>query len=517
MSIVSYCRRPACTVSPDDTLRDAVQRMEKEGVGFLVVARGSSPVGVLTDRDVTLHVAARGHAAGSTPVAEAMSRPALAVAEEASLEEAMAVLREGHVRRLVVVDAEERLAGVISVDDLVLLLAREIGGLGEVLVAQLPAGASRPVGREAPGRAGRRSEHYQGPVVTVSADGSVAALAREMERGAVGSVVVVDEGGRAVGLVTDRDVALRAVAKELDPAATVASSIMSAPLVSADPTEPLEEVVGRMRTAGVRRIPVLRDGRPVGLVAFDDLLVALGRELDRLGGCVAGEIRAARLRSLSSRVRRELEDRLEDAASQLRRIGDHTLRGLGRELEEVLERVTGAGRRSEARRGGGGLRVADLMQTDVRRCTSQDALQEAARIMWERDCGCVPVVAADGSGRLVGMITDRDLCMAAYTRGARLTELQVGEVMSTQLHTCRPEDDLAEAEARMRAAQVRRLPVVDGAGHLRGILSLADLAEAAAGAHGVRPGAVSASEVGVVLESICRPRSQVTVREEPTV
>jgi CBS-domain-containing membrane protein len=146
------------------------------------------------------------------------------------------------------------------------------------------------------------------------------------------------------------------------------------------------------------------------------------------------------------------------------------------------------------------------MCSELRRCKSDDALSEAARILWEHDCGIVPVVASDGSGRVEGVITDRDLCMAAYTTGRPLTETQVASVMSTRLVSVRPEDPIAEAAERMRTAQVRRLPVVDESGHLRGMLSLADLAESAVG-RGPEVG-IGPEEVGRLLAAICRPRTE---------
>ena len=510
MSVVSYCRRPACTATPEETLRTAAQRMEKEGVGLLVVTEGERLVGVLTDRDVALHVAAGGRDASSARIADAMTRPPVSVDAEVPIEEALGLMRGGRVRRLPVVDREGGVVGVVSADDLIRLLAREIGGLGEVLVAQLPAGSSRSVGREVPEAPPRRAaEHYGRDVVTASVQTSIGELARDMRDRAVGSVVVLGEDEQAIGLVTDRDVALRVVASGLDPATTSASAIMSTPLIGAESTDPLEEVVERMRTAGVRRIPILRDGRPEGIVTFDDLLVAFGHELEQLGACVAEEIRAARIRSYPARFRHELEERIDEAATQLRHLGDQTLRTLGRELEQVVDRVV------HSIRGGGasaaerpGLRAGDLMQRDVRACTPEDALSEPARIMWERDCGCVPVVSSDGSGRVVGMITDRDICMAAYTSGGRISQMRVKDTMATRVHSCRPEDPVSEAEHIMQSAQVRRLPVVDADGHLRGILSLADLAESAAGLR-APAAAVSAAEVALTLEAICRPRSEV--------
>jgi CBS domain-containing protein len=330
-----------------------------------------------------------------------------------------------------------------------------------------------------------------------------------MRERAVGSVVVVDREGKAAGLVTDRDVALRVVAAGLDPAKTAASAVMSAPLVAAEPSEPLEEVVERMRGASVRRIPVLREGRPAGIVTFDDLLVTFGNELEQLGSCVADEIRSARVQSQRARLRQEVEERVERAAVQLRQLGEQSLRTLGGELEQVVDRVVHSIRRAGARIGERAeLRVGDLMQSDVRSCKPEDALSEPARIMWERDCGCVPVVAQDGSQRVVGMITDRDICMAAYTSGGRLSQMQVKGVMAKRVHSCHPEEPVSEAEATMRSAQVRRLPVVDADGRLRGILSLADVAEGAAGLR-APAGAVSDAEVAHTLEAICRPRSEV--------
>jgi CBS domain-containing protein len=98
--------------------------------------------------------------------------------------------------------------------------------------------------------------------------------------------------------------------------------------------------------------------------------------------------------------------------------------------------------------------------------------------MWEGDCGGVPVV--DASGRLSGMITDRDICMAAYTKGLALNSIRVADVMSRHVHTCAPDDTLERAISMMAEAEVRRLLVVAHDGKLRGIVSLADVARGAA-------------------------------------
>jgi CBS domain-containing protein len=150
-------------------------------------------------------------------------------------------------------------------------------------------------------------------------------------------------------------------------------------------------------------------------------------------------------------------------------------------------------------------RVEDVMQKNARACHADDAMSEAARIMWERDCGFAPVVASDGNGRVVGVITDRDLCMAAYTRGKSLGELRVAEAMTTDVHTCAPGDSIAAAEATMRAGRVRRLPVVDAGGQLLGVLSLADLARSLS-REGRGKARVTAMELAEVLDAVSAPR-----------
>jgi CBS-domain-containing membrane protein len=110
-------------------------------------------------------------------------------------------------------------------------------------------------------------------------------------------------------------------------------------------------------------------------------------------------------------------------------------------------------------------------------CRAQDSLEEAARLLWEHDCGILPVV--DQDGRAGATITDRDICMGAYTRGCRLAEAQVAESMSRRLVSCKPDDDVSLATRLMIEHQVRRIIVVDEDDLPVGVLSLNDLACAA--------------------------------------
>lgn len=146
------------------------------------------------------------------------------------------------------------------------------------------------------------------------------------------------------------------------------------------------------------------------------------------------------------------------------------------------------------------MKVAELMVAEVTACSPDDALNRAAQIMWENDCGCVPVV--DRAARLVAMLTDRDVCMAAYTRGGTLKDIRVSAAMSSELFACRPDDDVLDAQKLMREHQVRRIPVSDDKGRLVGVLSIADTARAIA-----RKAATKAA-VADTLVKICAPHPQ---------
>lgn len=150
--------------------------------------------------------------------------------------------------------------------------------------------------------------------------------------------------------------------------------------------------------------------------------------------------------------------------------------------------------------------VEQLMNRPAITCRPYDSCHVAAGLMWESDVGVVPVVGDDGA--LCGMITDRDICMAAYLRGLPLSEMQVCDVMARDVFTCRPGDPLGVAERTMSQCQVRRLPVIDGEGRVVGVLSLNDLAREAEQEGGRRRPDVSDVDVSRTLAAIGHPRRQ---------
>jgi CBS domain-containing protein len=147
------------------------------------------------------------------------------------------------------------------------------------------------------------------------------------------------------------------------------------------------------------------------------------------------------------------------------------------------------------------MRIEEWMTRTVKACRPEDTLADAARLMWDEDCGCCPVI--DEDGRALGMITDRDVCMAALLEGGPLHSLTVGNAMSKELIACAPTDLLEVAAHRMQLHQVRRLPVLDRDGYLVGIISINDLARAATPlANHIPPG-----EIETTLAAVGQPRT----------
>jgi CBS domain-containing protein len=140
------------------------------------------------------------------------------------------------------------------------------------------------------------------------------------------------------------------------------------------------------------------------------------------------------------------------------------------------------------------MKVKDFMTTDVKTCSPDTTVAEAAHLMWDGDCGILPVV---DDGELVGVVTDRDMYIALATQNARAAQLKVGAVATKKLASCAPEDDVQAALATMRQSRVRRLPVVGFGGAVLGILSMNDIV-LAAGA-----GKVASEDVVQTLQPIC--------------
>jgi len=133
------------------------------------------------------------------------------------------------------------------------------------------------------------------------------------------------------------------------------------------------------------------------------------------------------------------------------------------------------------------LEVGDLMTRNVVSVRASEPLSTAAKLLWDYDCGVVPVIEDDGE-RVIGVVTDRDICMATWSRNLAPSLIGTFEAMSQGLVYCSPTDSVEVAEGIMRSRKVRRLPVVDAAGKMVGILSVTDIARVARQPSTARPG-----------------------------
>jgi len=120
------------------------------------------------------------------------------------------------------------------------------------------------------------------------------------------------------------------------------------------------------------------------------------------------------------------------------------------------------------------MKVRDIMTKEVNCCGIDTNLAAATELLWSTDCGILPVM---DDGKLAGIITDRDICIALGTQNRRATEVRAGEIASHDVQTCAVDADVDSAMAAMRRAKVHRLPVVDD-GKMVGIVSLNDIVDA---------------------------------------
>lgn len=146
------------------------------------------------------------------------------------------------------------------------------------------------------------------------------------------------------------------------------------------------------------------------------------------------------------------------------------------------------------------MNAMDLMSTPPRTCELGTDLGAIARMMWDHDFGFVPIT--DELGTLIGVITDRDICIATATRHLAPDRIAAREAMTSPVNVCMADDNIVEVLTLMREAQVRRLPVVDDDGHLQGVISMNDIALASNQKQ--RPGA---KDVVSALAAICAHRT----------
>ena len=150
------------------------------------------------------------------------------------------------------------------------------------------------------------------------------------------------------------------------------------------------------------------------------------------------------------------------------------------------------------------MKVQEVMTREVQCCGPDTNLAAAAKMMRDSDCGALPVLNVEG--RVLGVITDRDICMAVATKNKPAPDVTVWETVSGKAYTCNPSDDVRTALDIMKRQKVRRLPVVDEDGVLQGMVSMNDLVLHAGETKGKNSSDLSVENVMRALKGISAHR-----------
>jgi CBS domain-containing protein len=293
-------------------------------------------------------------------------------------------------------------------------------------------------------------------VKTVREDTLVREAAALMRTEEVGVLPVIGRGDKLVGLVTDRDLVVRAFGREDEQNLRV-RDVMTRDLEVVAPEEPIDDVAERMRYHMVQRLPVVdRAGYLLGIVSIDDIAA-----------------RSAQPRE----VRRTMASFAERGPAEIRH-----------GWEEAEEGVPGwgppggpAGRVSFGRRASGWQRepltAREVMRSPARAVTLGTALPEVVSIMTQENVGILPVI--DQDKKLKGVITDRDVLVRVSSANKPVQDVPVEKVMTAEVETAHPEDTIGRVIEKMGQEAVHRLPVVSHEGRLVGIISIDDVAQRA--------------------------------------
>jgi CBS domain-containing protein len=148
------------------------------------------------------------------------------------------------------------------------------------------------------------------------------------------------------------------------------------------------------------------------------------------------------------------------------------------------------------------MRVKEVMTPNAKAIWLTESLADAAQLMWENDCGVLPIIK-DGS-KVIGLITDRDICMASAMKDRNPSAISVEEVMTGQVVGVNPEDNIDQALLLMQQHKIRRLPVINPEGELQGVLSMNDIVLKAKTPDGQAGDSIDYADVVKTYQAICQ-------------
>ncbi len=182
-----------------------------------------------------------------------------------------------------------------------------------------------------------RTIDYESDVTSVPSGADCIDIAEKMDRNTVGCVIVADEGVPR-GIVTDRDLVCRVLAEGRDPEKVLASDVMSAQLVTGTRKDNIEDLLNLMREKGIRRIPLVEDGKLVSILSLDDLTRQISSYLFNYVQSMLHGLQESRRMTRGRRRREAWEDSFDEVRRQLNDFGDQTRDRVKRELQDLLDR-----------------------------------------------------------------------------------------------------------------------------------------------------------------------------------
>ncbi len=257
MNVKAVMSSPVITEDEDTSVVIIARDMELSEIGSVVITRGDKPVGIVTDRDITIKIRAKMDTPGEVKAKGIMVSPLITIGPEAPVEKACELLAENDIRRLPVME-NDKLVGIISVRNIL-------------------TGAPEYVQRFYPVEDELVSERLEvGDVMTLEVitedeDTIVSKIAKDMDESGIGGVVIM-RGGEPVGMVTDSDIASKVIMKDKKASEIKAKEIMCSPLSTIGPDAPLEKACGIIAAKKIRRMPVMDEDKLVGIISVRNIL-----------------------------------------------------------------------------------------------------------------------------------------------------------------------------------------------------------------------------------------------------
>ncbi len=277
MKVRDIMTRPVIAEDEEVLVTQIVKDMAERGIGSVVITSGGKPAGIITDRDIVSRVLLRDRDASEVKAKEIMSSPLITIEPETSVEEACELVVEKGIKRLPVVESGA-LIGVVSIGN---ILTKKPGCIKRVYHPEARSLASRCkravhsaltyLFRKS-GRAGEGTvrEIMTRSVITEDEDTPVSKIAANMDQGA--ECVVITASGRPVGIITERDVALKVLSKSRRAGEVRAREIMATPLVTIKPEASIDEMCKLVAKTHIKRLPVVENGMLVGIATTRELL-----------------------------------------------------------------------------------------------------------------------------------------------------------------------------------------------------------------------------------------------------